>query len=101
MKMRKIFFGLFILAMLLLLPYVIMLLWNGILPAVIGVKSITYLQAMGLFILSRIMFGGFKSGGRPGRPSGFQKSAFAERMMHMNEEEKAAFKEKWKERFGK
>lgn len=35
----------------------IMLLWNAIVPSVIGWGSVSYLQAVGLFLLSRILFG--------------------------------------------
>ena len=39
---------------------VVMLLWNGILPAVLHVGMITFWQAAGLLLLARILFGGFK-----------------------------------------
>ena len=47
----------------------VMLLWNAVLPAVFsGARSIDYLQALGLLILSRILFGGFRGyGGWHGR----------------------------------
>lgn len=41
---------------------VVMLLWNALLPTIFGVPSIGFLQALGLLILSRLLFGGF--GGR-------------------------------------
>ena len=42
----------------------VMLLWNAILPAVFsGARSIDYLQALGLLVLSRILFGGFRGHG--------------------------------------
>lgn len=37
----------------------IMLLWNVIIPSVIGWGAVSYLQAVGLFLLSRILFGNF------------------------------------------
>jgi len=47
----------------------VMLLWNAVLPAVFtGARSIDYLQALGLLVLSRILFGGFRGhGGWHGR----------------------------------
>jgi hypothetical protein len=36
----------------------LMLLWNGLLPEIFGFKSIDYLQAAGLLILSKILFSG-------------------------------------------
>lgn len=39
---------------------IVMLLWNGILPTVLHVSAITLWQAMGILLLSKILFGGFK-----------------------------------------
>ena len=55
-KKGKFLMALLFIAALFLLPYVVMLLWNGILPEVIGVKTITYWQAVGIFILSQAFF---------------------------------------------
>ena len=53
---------------------VFMALWNALLPQILGVTTITFWQALGLLILSRILFGGW--GGRgPGNPSWKQKMA--------------------------
>ncbi len=41
---------------------VVMLLWNAILPAVLHVSSITFWQALGILLLSKILFGGFRGG---------------------------------------
>ncbi len=43
--------------------YVVMLLWNWVVPAVTGFHSITFLQALALLVLSRILFGGFRGHG--------------------------------------
>jgi hypothetical protein len=43
-------------------------LWNGVLAEVVGVKTVTYWQALGLLVLARILFGGFP--GRRGGPFG-------------------------------
>ncbi len=100
-KMKKLFKGLFMIGLLFLLPFIIMSLWNAILPEVLDARTITYWQALGLFILSRILFGGFRCGGpgRGGRP-GFGKASFRQKFMNMSEEEKIAFKERWKNRCG-
>jgi hypothetical protein len=37
---------------------VVMLLWNWLAPALFGLKQIHYLQALGLLVLSRILFHG-------------------------------------------
>jgi hypothetical protein len=46
--------------------YVVMWLWNWVVPAVTGFHSITFVQALALLALSRIFFGGFRrhGGGR-------------------------------------
>ena len=41
----------------------VMHLWNWNLPAVFGWRQITFWQALGLFALCRILFGGFGLGG--------------------------------------
>ncbi|HXS37155.1 MAG TPA: hypothetical protein VN721_10675 [Flavipsychrobacter sp.] len=38
----------------------VMLLWNGILPAIIHVGAITFWQAMGILVLSKLLFSGFR-----------------------------------------
>jgi len=78
-----------------LLIWVVMLLWNAILPEVIGVSTINYWQALGIFILSKILFGGFKGKG-PGR--GKFKSKFKNKFRNMTDEEKASFKTEWESR---
>tara|TARA_B100000809_G_C15029098_1_gene491246 strand:+ start:217 stop:651 length:435 start_codon:yes stop_codon:yes gene_type:complete len=49
--------GLGIAAMAILFGFVIMWLWNLLMPAIFGLAVITYWQAVGLFILSKILFG--------------------------------------------
>jgi hypothetical protein len=41
-------------------------LWNALMPAIFGLPAIGFWQALGLFLLSRILFGNF--GGRRRRP---------------------------------
>ena len=50
-----------------LLGGIVMLLWNTVLTAVFpGVAAISYLQAVGILILSRILFGGLRGFHRGG-----------------------------------
>ena len=79
------------------LGHVIMFLWNEILVEVTGVKPLSYWQAIGLFVLARILFGGFRFGPRPGR-WGKRRKAWREKWRNMSEEEREEFKRKWKER---
>ncbi len=60
--------GLFIIAGIALLGYVVMLLWNWLMPALFeGAHGIGYLQALGILVLSKILFGGLRGHGCPGR----------------------------------
>lgn len=81
--------------------WVIMQLWNWLIPDIFHWSKISYLQAMGLFVLSRILFGGFNFRRSEYRKPPFGKSKFKEKFMNMSDEEKQAFKEQWKERCGK
>jgi hypothetical protein len=50
------------------LGWVVMALWNWLMPAIFfGTKEIDYLQALGLLVLSKILFGGFRGRGCHGR----------------------------------
>lgn len=79
------------------LTFIVMWLWNAILPEVIFVKTITYWQAMGILVLSKILFGGFNKCGKP--TPGVQKRRFINKIKNMSPEERAKFKEAWKCRF--
>lgn len=43
-----------------LFGYFVMLLWNWLMPGIFGLTSITFWQAVGIIILARLIFGGFK-----------------------------------------
>ena len=45
---------------------IVMLLWNWLLPPLFGWPRITLLQAFGLLVLCRLLFGGFGGGGGGG-----------------------------------
>ena len=52
---------LFILAAAAVLGWTVMVLWNAVIPVVfVGGRSIDYVHAVGLLVLSRILFGGFR-----------------------------------------
>jgi len=78
---------------------VVMWLWNSLLPEILGIKTITYWQAMGILILSKILFGGFS--GCKNKRRGIQHKNFVTKMKSMTSEEKEVFRAKWKQRFGK
>lgn len=79
--------------------WVVMWLWNHVLPGLVpGVGYLTFYKAVGLLLLCRILFGGFK-GRHRGDFRGRQH--WKEKMMHMSDEERQRFKEEWKQRCGR
>ena len=66
MKCWKI--GVLVVAGVAALGWVVMALWNWLMPALFsGAHEISYLQAIGLLLLSKILFGGFRGHGCHGR----------------------------------
>ena len=59
---RGIGFGILFLGLFSLLVF---LLWNWLMPPIFGLTTITFIQAFGLLILSKILFFGFHRGGHP------------------------------------
>lgn len=81
--------------------WVVMSLWNNILPEVLGVKTISFWQAMGILVLSKILFGGFRGKGGGGRKRGKHwKNNLREKWEQMSPEQREQFKSKWYNRCG-
>ena len=75
----------------------VMSLWNWLMPALFAMPRITLLQALGMFLLARILFGGF--GGNGGR----RHRNMMARWEQMTPEERERFRagmEHWKENSG-
>jgi Ca2+/H+ antiporter, TMEM165/GDT1 family len=79
--------------------FVVEMLWNWLMPAVFGLHAITYWQALGLFLLGKILFGGFR--GRPGWGGGHWRHRMKERWESMTPEERERFRQGMKERCGR
>jgi hypothetical protein len=85
---------------------IVRLLWNWLLPPILGLPEITFWQALGLLVLSRILFGGFGSHGRGGgsrlrrRISERMADRVAARLQHMTPEERERFRQRLRERCG-
>ena len=90
-------FGAFILILIALGGLVTMLLWNALMPAIFGLTTITFFQALGLLILSRILFGGF-----PGRRFGGHhrrrhwRHKMKEKWESLSPEDRAKMREHWR-----
>lgn len=81
----------FVILALLVFGFVTMHLWNWLMPVIFGLKTITFLQALGLVVLSKILLGGFhKHHGGGGRRE--WKRHMEERWGHMSPEERERFR---------
>lgn len=81
-----------------LIGFVTMSLWNGLAPALFGWKAITYWQAVGLMILARLLFGGFRGGMGRG---GHWRHRMMERCEKMTPEEREKFRQAFQDRWGR
>ena len=80
-----------------LFGYVVMTIWNAVLPAVTGLHAITFVQALGLLVLSRILFGGLRGWGRHGS---HWRARMQARWQQMSPEERERFRDMMRSRRG-
>lgn len=76
--------------------FVVMQLWNWLTPALFGWHVITFWQALGILILSKILLGGFRG---PGARAHWR-HRMMERWEHMSPEEREKFRESMRARCG-
>ena len=83
-----------------LVTFAVYRLWNGVLVDVLSVKTITYWQALGIFVLSKILFFGFP-GGR-GRHCGppWRRHRGEEHWDSLSPEQREQMREEMRRRFG-
>jgi hypothetical protein len=98
-KKGLMFLALFIAAVL-LFGAIVMGLWNAILSPVLGIKPITFIQALGILLLSKILFGGFNRRGWHGGRHQQWRHSMQEKWSNMTPEEREKFKAEWKTRCG-
>ena len=77
---------------------IVMLLWNNVLAEVLNISTITFGQALGILVLSKILFGGFRGGWGGGRHH--WKNRMQEKWAAMTPEEREKFKAQWQKRCG-
>ena len=77
-----------------LIGFVVMGLWNWLMPALFGLTHITFWQALGLLVLSKILFGGWKGGGHRDHRSRWKRK-FRDRWTNMTEEEREKYRRCW------
>ncbi|MFY0686686.1 MAG: hypothetical protein JXQ90_05955 [Cyclobacteriaceae bacterium] len=75
---------------------IVMLLWNALIPDITGWTSITYLQAIGLLVLCKILFSGgnWSKKNRPHKKSEWM-SEMKNAWQNMSPEDKEAMRQKW------
>lgn len=95
-----IFIPFFFVGMAALVTWILMLLWNWLMPEIFDLTTITFWQALGLLALSKLLFGGFGGGKRGGSWKGSKnhsgwKHKFKDKWANMSEEDKM----KWESKF--
>lgn len=95
---RAIFIPIAIAAGVFIFGWVVMQLWNGLLPEILGVGTVTFWQALGILVLSKILFGSFHGGHRHSKYHHSHAHNWHGKWMHMNPEEREKMKAEWKER---
>lgn len=72
------------------LSFAVMHLWNWLMPSLFGLRLISSWQALGVLVLCKILFGGFR--GRPGL-HGYWRRRMMERWEQMTPAEREKFRE--------
>jgi hypothetical protein len=70
---------------------IVMLLWNALMPVIFHLPVITFWQALGLLLLTKILFSGVRCGG----PKARWKERLNERWTNMTPEEREKFNQEW------
>ena len=78
--------------------FVVMHLWNWLMPALFGWHLINFRQAVGILVLSKVLFGGFR--GHPGRYMHWRRRMM-ERWEQMTPEEREKFRQGMRGRCGR
>jgi hypothetical protein len=71
--------------------FIVMGMWNWLAPAIFGWHAISFAQALGLLVLSRILFGGFR--GHGGHRGWHWRRRLIDRWEQMTPEERERFRQ--------
>lgn len=77
---------------------VIMMLWNWLVPQLFNGPQISFWQALGLFLLAKILFGGWGGRWKHG-PAGPWGNRYYEKLASMTPEERERFKQRMTEKW--
>jgi hypothetical protein len=81
---------LFVVVGVVVLGFAVMALWNWVMPALfVGARTIDFAHALGLLVLSRILFGGFRGRG------GWRERRHWRKWEAMTPEERQRFQSAW------
>jgi hypothetical protein len=75
---------------------IVMLLWNALMPVLFHLPVVTFWQALGLLLLTKILFSGFRGGG----PRARWKEKLNNKWTNMTPEDREKFKQEWGRRCG-
>ena len=90
---------LFVFAVIVPLGFIVMVLWNNILATVLHVGVINFWQALGILLLSKILFGGFPGGWRRHDHRGHEwRKEMLKKWKTMTPEEREKFKQDYRNR---
>jgi len=94
-------------ALCILMGFVMMWLWNWLMPMIFGLTELTYWQAVGVFVLAKLIFGGFGGGGsddsghRKSKRRGPGKTIKSEIKSEFSKEFDKEFDKEWEKEFKK
>ena len=84
-----------------LFGFIVMSLWNALVPDIFNGPELSFWQAVGLLVLSHLLLRGWSPWRHSGSwRSGRWKRRFEEKLAAMTPEEREKFKEEWKRRCG-
>src|SRR5579864_4502642 len=75
----------------------VMLLWNALMPVIFHLPVISFEQALGLLVLAKIFFGGFRGGPR----MMWKRDNLRQAWHNMSPEQREKFKHNWERRCGR
>ena len=90
-----------VLAIIALISFIVMALWNNVLVPVLHISVINFWQALGILVLAKILFGGFHRGwGRHHHndPNHQWRKEMLSKWKTMTPEEREKFKQEWSNR---
>lgn len=82
---KVIFFIILGLAIAFLVGYIVMRLWNWLMPELFGLQEVNYWQAVGVLVLAKIFFG-FGGGDGPGKSRKSKKRPFVDKCESMRKD---------------